>query len=473
MSFRPNAFILRLVLASAFLTSCGSGALINIPKPSGTTSATSPLALVALAQSRDILVGLSGSPKLPRQLAGLTLSQPVALLPEKHVYQVQIPPGQSLLTTLDKLRQLPGVRYAEPNYSFKLPEHTVESTRDFQTLTYVPNDANYGLQWNMHSSKVDQAWDLGRQNRQITIGVIDSGVDPEHPDLKPHLLPLEDVWTEMEGADLFRLPSGGTPIDFSNRDGNGHGTHVAGIIGAVMDNQTGVAGVVGGGIRLLPIKATDYTGNTTAAVLAASFRRAIDKGVNVINISIGGPASKATQALVDSIRLAHDRNITIISATGNESSRNFRSVAAIAVPAAYPEVIAVGAHTEFDRVASYSNGGPEIDLVAPGGGGRSVRAEGRNIWSTWPTYPTYEFYQRRITSTSYAGTSGTSMACPLVTGVVALMLRQEPNLTTKQIRLRLISTTDDIDAPGFDSATGYGKLNALRALKWNTHDAHD
>lgn len=472
MFYRPNAFILKLLLGVSLLTSCGTGAFLNTPTGSSDIPPVSPLAAVALSQSRDILVGLESNQILPLQLSGRMLSQPLPLLPEKNLYQFKIPPGQSLLETLAQLKQIPGVRYAEPNYSFHLPPYSV-NTNNFKTQSYTPNDANFGLQWNMASSKITQAWDLGRANPNITIGVIDSGVDPNHPDLKPHLLPLEDMWSEMEGADLFTLKSGGFPIDFTGRDGNGHGTHVAGIMGAVMDNQAGVAGTVGGGIRLLPIKATDYTGNTTASVLTASFRRAIEKGVNVINISIGGPASKATQALVDSIRLAIEKNITIISATGNESSRFSRAVAAIAVPAAYPEVIAIGAHTEFDKVASYSNGGPEIDLVAPGGGGRSMRLEGRNIWSTWPTYPTYEFYQRRISSTHYAGTSGTSMSCPHVTGVVALMLQREPNLTPRQIRHRLIATADDIDVPGFDTATGYGKLNALRALKWNTHDAHD
>ncbi|MEZ0374257.1 MAG: S8 family serine peptidase, partial [Candidatus Sericytochromatia bacterium] len=85
----------------------------------------------------------------------------------------------------------------------------------------------------------------------------------------------------------------------------------------------------------------------------------------------------------------------------------------------------------------------------------------------------FEFYQKRVTSTYYAATSGTSMSCPHVTGVVALMLAREPNLTPAQIRSRLIATADDIGAPGFDEASGYGKLNAYRALRWTEHDAHD
>jgi thermitase len=80
---------------------------------------------------------------------------------------------------------------------------------------------------------------------------------------------------------------------------------------------------------------------------------------------------------------------------------------------------------------------------------------------------------KRVTSTMYAATSGTSMACPHVTGVVALMLSREPGLTPAQIRSRLIATADDIEAPGFDEASGYGKLNALRALQWTAHDARD
>lgn len=438
--------------------------------PSG--AGPGPLEHVSLANSRDLVVGLKPGTR-PDALRTLFPIQNVHALSEgAGIYRLQIPTGVSLRQSLSQAQASGLVRYAEPNLSFSLPK-----LQGFQTQSLSPvqpNDPNYGLQWNIKSSKVDQAWSLVDSNPDLTVAVIDSGVDPNHPDLFDNLLPLEDIQNEEKGVDIYRNPFTSEVINFGGKDGNGHGTHVTGIIAASLNNNIGVAGVAGGGIKILPIKATDFAGNTDAATLTAAFQRAIDKGADVINISIGGPASKTTQALTDVIRLALQRNIPIISATGNESDRSSGFVSPVTVPAAYSGVIAVGAHTEFDKVATYSNGGPQVDILAPGGGGRSrARQEGQQVWSVWPSYFTFEFFQKRITSTNYAATSGTSMACPHVTGVVALMLAREPQLTPSQIRSRLIATADDLNTPGFDEESGYGKLNALRALQWTGHDAHD
>lgn len=457
---------IKACLAGALVLLTGCGATVPSPLP----QQQSPLG-PAVTVRNDILVRLKSQADLTQVTQNMSLAKsPVLLSQSKHLYRLQLKANTSFSSAIQQLQQDPHVMYAEPNSDLALVPYQVRDS-DFK-VAYQPNDANYGLQWNMKSSKIDQAWALTRSNKKIIVGVIDSGVDPNHPDLQPHLLPMEDIWSEMEGADL--LSTGGKTINFGGKDGNGHGTHTTGVIGAVMNNRQGVAGVAGEGIKILPIKATDNTGNTNAAVLTAAFQRAIDKGVNVINISIGGPKDKGTQAFIDVIRLAVSKNITIVSATSNESSRFDNLITPVYVPAAYPEVIGVGAHTEFDKVASYSNGGPEIDLVAPGGGGLDLkRGEGAQIWSTWPTYPTQQFYAKRILSTSYAATSGTSMACPHVAGVVALMLSREPSLTPQQIRGRLIATADDIDVPGFDESTGYGKMNALRALQWTQHDFRD
>lgn len=458
----------------AFLTGCGTtnviGHLITTSSRAEVQeNAVHILDDIAPTNSRDILVHLNRSDDLQKLSALVSVSSSKVLSSEAGIYELKIPTGHSLIQTLATLNQSDLVGYAEPNRSFSIPTFQVQSLPAVQ-----PNDPNYGLQWNMKSSKIDQAWSITTSNPGLLVAVIDSGVDPNHPDLANHLEPLEDVYNEEKGADIYRNPFTSEVINYGGRDGNGHGTHVTGIIAGIMDNGVGVAGVVGGGVKILPIKATDYAGNTDAATLTAAFQRAIDRGAGLINISIGGPASKSTQALVDVIRLALTKNISIVSATGNESARNQGFISPITVPAAYSGVIAVGAHTEFDLVASYSNGGSEIDIVAPGGAGRSkALKEGQQIWSTWPSYFTYEYFQKRVTSTYYAATSGTSMACPHVTGVVALMLSQEPDLTPAQIRSRLIATADDIGTPGFDQESGYGKMNALRALQWTEHDAHD
>ncbi|PIQ27891.1 hypothetical protein COW36_08745 [bacterium (Candidatus Blackallbacteria) CG17_big_fil_post_rev_8_21_14_2_50_48_46] len=474
-----NGFTPKLIglISLAFLTACSTQGLNTVLAP---TTAQAPVASPAhlldsvdLAHSRDVLVRLRDvaanlNHVLPEQVK---IEDSRLISKEQGIYLLKIPTQTSLMKTLEQLNHSSALAYAEPNPSFHLPNF---QTQALTSDVIRPNDPNYGLQWNMKSAGIDKAWTLTTGNPTLRVAVIDSGVDPNHPDLIDHLEKLEDIWNEERGPDIYRNPFTGQSTNFGGKDGNGHGTHVTGIIAATLNNQIGVAGVAGSGVRIIPIKSTDYAGNTDAAVLTAAFQRAIDRNVRVINISIGGPAAKSTQALVDVIQLALQKNISIVSATGNESSRFQGSINPITVPAAYPGVIAVGAHTQYDKVASYSNGGPEIDILAPGGGGRSTNAaEGQQIWSTWPSYQTYEYFMKRVTSTYYAATSGTSMACPHVTGVVALMLSREPNLTPAQIRSRLIATADDLDAPGFDEASGYGKMNALRALRWTRNDARD
>ncbi len=459
------------LLASVTLSACQNPLAISPQTAAPPVKAEASHALLSqltLATSRDVLVQVPSD-----QLASLQTLIPdmkiKTLSADAHLYQLQLPVGRSLLRSLRLLEATPGVAFAEANPTFKIPDFQVQSVESFR-----PRDPRYGMQWNMRSAKIDQAWSLVKSNPNILVAVIDSGVDPNHEDLVEYLEPLEDIYNEQKGSDVYRNPFTSEVINYGGRDGNGHGTHVTGVIAASMDNNLGVAGVVGGGVRILPIKATDYAGSTDAATLTAAFQRAIDRGAKVINISIGGPVSKSTRALESIVQVALQRNITIVSATGNESARDQGAISPILVPAAYNGVIAVGAHTEKDNVASYSNGGSQIDLVAPGGAGRSnVLQEGQQIWSTWPSYNTFEFFQKRVTSTVYAATSGTSMACPHVTGVVALMLAREPNLTPAQIRSRLIATADDMATPGYDEDSGYGKLNAYRALQWTQHDAQD
>lgn len=327
-----------------------------------------------------------------------------------------------------------------------------------------PNDTFYGLQWNASTIDADKAWGITTGNKDITVAVIDSGVDPEHPDLVNNLLPLIDMLDESGEQDLYS--SGFNEVDYTGKDGNGHGTHVTGILGASINNNKGIAGI-SGNIKILPIKAANYEGNTSASIITKSILRAIDKGVKVINLSIGGPKSEGTQALKDAVQLAISKNIVFISATGNESFRASGVITPVTVPAAYPGVISVAAITKYNRVANYSNGGEEVEIAAPGGGG-SI-SEGEKIYSTWPTYRTYEGFRAGVTG-PYATLSGTSMACPHVSAVAALILAKEPYLTAQQVRIRILSTTVDVDAKGFDQSTGFGKLNAYKALVLNTHD---
>lgn len=327
-----------------------------------------------------------------------------------------------------------------------------------------PNDTFYPLQWNMTSIDADKAWTVTTGNSNVIVAVIDSGVDPDHPDLQDNLLPLIDVLGETGERDVYGF--GTSDVDYSGKDGNGHGTHVAGIIGAMVNNQKGVAGLAGN-VKILPIKAANYDGGTSASIITRSIMKAIENKVKVINLSIGGPKSEGTQALKDAVDLAISKGIVFVSATGNESSRSKGVIEDVTVPAAYTGVISVAAITDKDKVANYSNGGAEVEIVAPGGGG--LQSEGAKIYSTWPTYKTFEGYRSGVNG-PYAYLSGTSMACPHISAVAALLFAKFPNITGQQVRVRILANAKEIGQKGFNFDVGYGKLNAYDSLMNGSHD---
>lgn len=399
------------------------------------------------------------------------------IMEKHHLYIVQ-PPDADFVA---RMKADAGVRFCEAERHYKTPiiqaqPLSQQQWNDFQHLNalrhqphfktqFVPDDSAYDLQWNMRAIGMEKAWDLRRDAEDVVVAVIDSGVDPEHPDLQDNLLPLEDIWCEFSGSDRLLNRRTRELFNFAGRDGNGHGTHVAGVIGAVLNNNEGVAGIAGQKVKILPIKVTNLQGETTAALLVEAVLRAIDKKARVINMSIG--AVGADQGISRGLSLALDtaleQGITIVAASGNESDRANNKVSDVSLPAAYPGIISVGAFLEEGSVANYSNGGDTLDILAPGGSGGFGR-DGLPVISTWPTYPTFEFLTNRVTTLSYAGISGTSMATPHVSAVAALILAQEPGLTPQQVRSRLIATATDFGPVGFDTESGYGFLNAEKAL---------
>jgi len=358
---------------------------------------------------------------------------------------------------IDKIKKSNLVKYIDLEQKMSLLPFKVSNVdKGFQ-----PNDIFFGLQWNLKAINVDKAWNITKGSHDIIVAVIDSGVDPNHPDLKDNLLPLIDVWGESGETDIYT--SGSLKVNYGARDGNGHGTHICGIIGAHINNVAGIAGIAK--VKILPIKSTNHIGETSASIITKSILKAIENKANIINISIGGEKQEGTQALLDAVNLALSKNIVFVSATGNESSRSSGRVKDITVPAAYPGVIAVGASLKSGRVANYSNGGKEIDVLAPGGESSSRDLK---IYSTWPTYTTYEGYRTGVRG-PYAALSGTSMASPHVAGISALLLANEPNLTYEQVRLRILSTTKDTEATGYDTSSGYGIVDAYKMLLSNKH----
>lgn len=390
---------------------------------------------------------------------------------ELNLVQIKVNNISDAINLQEKLEKNDLIKYVERDGKLSLFSYTSYPSSNLEPKTFnvkegvKPNDTFYGLQWHAKTIGADSVWSMTTGASDIVVAVIDSGVDPEHPDLQENLLPLIDMVDESGESDVFKI--GSTTVDYTGKDGNGHGTHVTGILAAKINNGKGIAGI-SGNIKILPIKTANHEGNTSASIITKAILRAIDNQVRVINLSIGGPKSEGTQALKDAVDLAISKGIVFVSATGNESNRSAKFVEAVTVPAAYPGVIAVSATTKYDKVANYSNGGIETEIAAPGGGGGKPE-EGEKIYSTWPTYRTYEGYRANILG-PYTYLSGTSMSCPQVSATAALILSKYPYMTGQQVRVRILSTAKDVDAVGFDNSTGFGRLDTYAAFISNSHD---
>lgn len=270
---------------------------------------------------------------------------------------------------------------------------------------------------------VDRLWDVQRGSPDVIVAVIDSGVDASHPEFAGQLLPGWDVTVEP--------PRAGGDVD-----GYGHGTHVAGVIGAKADNGVGIAGVAPG-CKILPVRIFNNFGHSTTGASAAAVIWAVDHGAKVINASWGSPLpGAATEA---AYQYALDKDVVFVSAVGNSGSNETKSY-----PGATEGVIGVAATTDIDTWGSFSTWGDWVDLAAPGEG----------ILSTHPT----------ALGNGYRIMRGTSMASPLVAGVAALVRSQHPGWSRTQVAERLYGTAKDVIQNGLDPYSGHGRVDAFRAV---------
>lgn len=416
----------------------------------GACQAQGPLAApapTAHVRAGEVVVGFqAGTPEAARLALrtryGATNSKPVT--PDGEWWQVDA-------GVLAALQAEPGVKYATPNHTRRLPETSTAASAPALRFSLAqsaeaPNDPLFARQWHLSRCGFPEAW-KGSTGKGVIVAVIDSGVDPEHPDLKAHLLPLIDEVTAFGRHDDIGQ------TNYDGRDGHGHGTHVCGLVGALKGNGIGV---VGGApdATILPIKVTANDGETDDATIAKGITDAVKKGAKVLNLSIGGP--EPSPLLLDALNDAFAAGATVCIAAGNDGG-------AVNYPAAYPGVIAVGGWTALDGVASYSSRGEDLVLVSPGGGAPGS-SEGEQVLSCTPTYDCY-LTTRGGKPKDYGGQAGTSMASPIVSALAALVMAQNPSLTGAQVRTRLAATCDDQGKPGFDTVSGWGLINAARALK--------
>lgn len=263
--------------------------------------------------------------------------------------------------------------------------------------------------------KADKVQAQGYKGANVKVGIIDTGIASSHTDLKV-----------VGGASFVSGES-------YNTDGNGHGTHVAGTV-AALDNTTGVLGVAPN-VSLYAIKVLNSSGSGTYSAIVSGIEWATQNGLDVINMSLGGPSGST--ALKQAVDKAYASGIVVVAAAGNSGSSGSQNT--IGYPAKYDSVIAVGAVDSNKNRASFSSVGSELEVMAPG----------VSVYSTYP-------------SNTYTSLNGTSMASPHVAGAAALILSKYPTLSASQVRNRLSSTATNL---GDSFYYGKGLINVEAAAQ--------
>ncbi|KIL41717.1 serine protease [Gordoniibacillus kamchatkensis] len=322
------------------------------------------------------------------------------------------------------------VAYAEPHY-FYMTNETDNNGFDSNNgngndndvtgagiAPIVPNDYLFSrYQWNLPITDTTTGWQVNKGDKSVTVAVVDTGVDLGHADLQGNLVSGYNV-----------VNPNNAPVDDV-----GHGTHVAGIISALVNNGIGVAGMTWYN-PVMPVKVLDASGSGSTYAVAQGVIWATDHGAKVINMSLGNYAD--AQFLHDAVKYAYDHDVVLIAASGNDNTDR------PGYPAAYPEVFAVAASDSNNNKAPFSNYGDYIDVAAPG----------VSIASTYM-------------HNQYAALSGTSMASPHVTALAALIRSTNPLLKNTEVMDIMRKSAKDIGPPGKDPYFGYGLIDVVKAVQ--------
>ncbi|WP_342528321.1 S8 family serine peptidase [Chryseomicrobium sp. FSL W7-1435] len=319
--------------------------------------------------------------------------------PTKRVATIKVPDGQTMESYITELEAAEGVVSVEPDYKYRLFSTTSQSLFDLRQS---------------HHAKIESvnAWNVTRGAQDVVVAVLDAGPQQDHLDYQQN---VRKAYTLDEEYTIDQ-----------------HGTHVTGLIGAVADNGYFGAGVAPGvSLYLMDV----FDGEAAyVSTIADSINEAVEDGVDIINMSLGGYQS--SELLNRTIQNAHrDYNVVFVAAAGNEDTST------PSYPAAYANVISVGSVDAIDKASWFSNYGRSLDIVAPG----------ENIYST-------------LATDRFGTMSGTSMASPIVAGVAALIKSHEPYLTNIEIENRLYATAKDLGETGKDTRFGHGRVNAYAAV---------
>ncbi|MFT6760059.1 MAG: serine protease [Psychroserpens sp.] len=353
------------------------------------------------------------------------------------IYRVVFSSISAVDALISALELLPFVEFAEKN--------------PMAQLFFTPNDLQSN-QWSLSKIDAELGWNTTTGSASVLVAVLDNAIAIDHQDLAANIYInaaetgglgfLDDDGNgyadDFNGYDVVDRDNNPKPPAGSTGNGDGfiHGTHVSGLIGAVSNNGVGMASI-GYQCKILPVKiASDANGSALSGALDGIFY-AMRSGADIINMSWGIGSDNVTLRML--IEQVASSGIVMIAAAGNDGNQNLH------YPAAYPETISVGATNSADQIASFSNRGTTIDLMAPGQDVYSTLTEGNN---------------------TYGNLSGTSMATPITAGLASLVKAQFPSFNAQQIKQRLLQGCENIDAenPGLSGQIGSGRINAFQTL---------
>lgn len=347
----------------------------------------------------------------------------------------EVAPNEDPKQVIRELEKNGTIEYMEPNRTLKLCDNETEVE---QKDTYFDN------QWALRDIGATDAWaKIGAASGSAIVAVLDTGVDYTHPDLQgtsgePRIIQGENFVKDKKDGSKYSY-------NYGVMDDNGHGTFVAGIIAADCNNGIGIAGLAGDlNVQVLAVKVMNDDGEGNIFEISEGIRYAADRGADVINLSLGGEGYSQTMA--NAVKYAQDKGTLVVAAAGNDGKdgSNF-------YPAAYSDVLTVGALGQDEAIASFSNYGEELDLMAPG----------VQIYST--SIKKEALFGDQI-SGYYAQFNGTSFAAPYAAGVAALYKVIHSDASAEMTKEALLQTAVDLEDSGWDEKSGYGKLNMADAV---------
>jgi len=379
--------------------------------------------LVKLEPLSESLLRTADSEEILRtqvnNLLSLVEGSTYRLYPSFNMAEISLQEGKDVMNAIEVLTSREEVVYAEPNYLVETSE--------------IPNDPGYDSLWGMEKIDAPGAWNVTTGSEDVVVAVLDTGIDYNHPDL------MENMWTSDEGYHGYNAVND----SYDPMDDNGHGTHVAGTIGAVGNNNLGVVGV-NWNVSLMGVKALNSTGVGNTGDVISGLEYVLERrkeGENIVATSNSWGGDSRSQLLYEAIQQHQEEGILFVISAGNKGSNNDKTSF---YPANYDltNIISVAATDQNDNLAGFSNYGKRsVHIGAPGVNINSTMLDG-----------------------NYSYASGTSMAAPHVSGLAALLASHNTSYDYNNLKNIIIASADSSD-PLLNRTMADGRINASSSLK--------